>query len=92
MTRGEYMKNLARPTKMPTLAIFKSTDRFNLKTADLFIPPMRTRYEVLSTPLREWLIMRATEIFIQKCRLSRTDLQCLLWTVCFPVFYVRLPM
>jgi len=42
MTRGEYMKNLARPTKMPTLGIFKSTDRFNLTTADLFLPSMRT--------------------------------------------------
>jgi len=68
------MKNLARPTKMPTLGIFKSTDRFNLITADRFLPSMRTRYEVLSTPLREGLVMKDTEIFIQKCRLSRTDL------------------
>jgi len=104
MTRGEYMENLARPTKMPTLGIFnplnaelnpichllallgahrilhvsrlrvKSTDRFNLKAADLFIPFMATRHEVLSTPLREGLIIKAIEIFIQKCRLSRTDL------------------
>jgi len=70
MTRGEYMENLARPTKMPTLGIFKSTDRFNPKTSDLFIHSMGTRYEVMSTPLREGQIMKAME----KCRLSRTDL------------------
>jgi len=49
------MKNLARPPKMPTQGIFKSTDRFNLKTADHVKPSMRKRYEVLSTPLREGL-------------------------------------